>query len=248
MLSLLSGEKKLAELKTDLNTRETTILHVLKEFETLDITSKKSGTYSLTSLGIIEASICKDTISAARVLEKFKEFWVFHDVKPIPQLLLTKIGELEDSTLVKTEANKLEKVHETFMQMLLSSKMIKGTSPIFHSDYVKAFEILLGQGASVQLILTVPVLKKTMETTIGETDLLQRYIESEKLKIYLNDDLKVALTITEKGFSLGLFAQDGNYDYGMDLLSVSDPAVKWGHRLFQSYLEQSRRLRTEDIT
>jgi predicted transcriptional regulator len=247
LLSLLSGEKKLAELKSDLRIRETTILHVLKDFETLGVTSKVSGIYGLTSLGIVEALVCEDLLSTARVLEKFKDFWLSHNIESVPRSLLTRIGLLEDSTLVKTETNELGKVHETFLQMLLDSKVIRGTSPIFHPDYVKAFEVLLNQGDSVELILTAPVLAKTLETAAGEVDLLRKYIVDEKLKIYLHENLWVALTVSDKSLSLGLFSHDGNYDYGMDLVSMSDKAIEWGNELFQSYLSESRRLGVENL-
>ena len=59
MLSLLNGEKNLSELKSVIDTRETTILHVLKDFENLSLSEKTHGTYKLTSLGFLEAQICR---------------------------------------------------------------------------------------------------------------------------------------------------------------------------------------------
>ncbi len=39
LLSLLSGDKKLSDIKADVASTETTILHALKEFEKLDLTT-----------------------------------------------------------------------------------------------------------------------------------------------------------------------------------------------------------------
>jgi predicted transcriptional regulator len=58
----------------------------------------------------------------------------------------------------------------------------------------------------------------------------------------LKDDLKVALTVTETAFSLGLFMVNGEYDYNMDLVSVNQDAIVWGDALFQECIKGSRRL------
>jgi predicted transcriptional regulator len=239
LISLLDGNKNLSELKTVVGARETTILHILKEFENLALTTKSHGIYGLTSLGIVEASICRECSSAAAVVGDFKEFWLCHDISSLPVCFLLRLGELKDSFLVKAESSDLGKVHETFMQVLLSAKKIQGVSPIFHPDYVSAFRQLLNKGNPVDLVLTNSVLEKTLGS--ADAKLLHKYILDERLRIFVKDDLKVALTITENSFSLGLFGLDGNYDYGMDLVSLSPRAVAWGEELFRNMLAKSQR-------
>jgi predicted transcriptional regulator len=240
LVALLEGPKNLSELKTKLNIRETTILHVLKEFEHLDLTNKTHGTYGLTSIGLVEAKIYEQCIDVSAVIENFKEFWLTHNVTSIPDHLLLRIGELKESTLVKAKSSELQAVHETFMQVLLSSKTIKGISPIFHPDYVSAFRHLLSQGNLVDLIITTDVLNKTLKS--ADAKLLQEFLAAEKLKIFIKDDLKIALTITENSFSLGLFNLSGEYDYSMDLISLSPKAISWGEELFKILISESKRL------
>jgi predicted transcriptional regulator len=122
LLSLLRSDKKLADLKTDIDSTETTILHVLKEFEKLNLTTKTAGTYSLTSLGRVEAQICEDSYNTAQVMEKFKDFWLSHDIKPLPPNLLCKLGTLQDATIVKSERSELGKVHDTFLKIMANTK------------------------------------------------------------------------------------------------------------------------------
>ncbi len=236
LLSLLNGNKKLAELKDEIKTRETSILHVLKEFESLSLTTKSSGIYSLTSLGLIEARICKDCYNTVEVLEKFKDFWLSHDVKPIPPSLMMKMGALIDSTLIHSGRTDLSRVYDVFLKFLMESKKVMGISPIFHPDYVPVIEKLLSRGGSVELVLTSAVLKKTFAATKLN---LAKNFKDDTLKLYLNENLKVALTVTNKNFSLGLFTVDGEYDDKMDLISVNPQAIQWGEELFQSILKDS---------
>ncbi len=239
LLSLLTGGKNLSELKSVFDTRETTILHVLKELQNLSLTTKSHGVYGLTSLGFIEAQICKECYAASTVAADFKEFWLNHDVTAIPCPLILRLGALKDSSLVKAELSELGKVHETFMSVLLSSKKIQGISPIFHPDYVSVFRQLLSQGNSVDLILTMDVLSKALES--AEAELLQKYALEEKLRIFVKDDLRIALTVTEKSFSLGLFGLNGEYDYTTDLVSLNPEAVAWGEDFFRVTLAESKR-------
>ncbi len=236
LLSLLDGNKKLAELKDEIKTRETSILHVLKEFESLSLTVKSSGIYSLTSLGLIEAQICKSYYSTVEVLEKFKDFWLLHDIKPIPPSLMFKMGDLIDSTLIHSDKTELSRVYEVFLQFLMTSKKVMGVSPIFHPDYVPVIENLLSQGNSVKLVLTNAVFKKTLDATKLN---LAKSFKDGTLKIYLNENLKVALTVTDKNFSLGLFTVGGEYDDKMDLISINPQAIQWGEELFQHMLKGS---------
>ena len=246
LLDLLNGQKKLSDLKANINIRETSILHVLKEFENLNLTTKTGGNYCLTSLGLIEAQICQEVISTEEVLEKFKDFWLMHEITPIPAYLISRLGALKDSTLIRTEKTELGQVYNNFLQILMTSKIVTGISPIFHPDYVPVIVQLLSQGNSVDLILTSGVLNKTLSAANLDEQIMKNFVEG-RLKIFLNEDIRVALTVTDKTLSLGLFTSDGQYDDNMDLISTNPNAIRWGADLFQNKLNESRRIGPEAL-
>ena len=105
LLKLLSGDKRISELRLDGETRDTTILHVLEEFGDLNLTTKTQGLYKLTPLGIIEAISLKEFILTTEVVEKFKEFWLSHNLDNIPAHLIQNLGSLKDSQLVRAQAS-----------------------------------------------------------------------------------------------------------------------------------------------
>jgi predicted transcriptional regulator len=240
LLSLLKGEKKLSEIHADVESSESTILHLIKEFEGLSLTTKSGGTYRLTSLGLLEAEMCKDASSTAKVIEKFKEFWLTHDVTALPPNLRQKIGALEDSTLIHAEMLELDNVYNSFLKLLMTSTKVKGISPIFHKDYVPVIEEILKQGKSVELIVTSGVLSKTLAS--ANVDQLQKSFGEGTLRIFLKENLKVALTVTDTNFSLGLFNNNGEYDDNMDIVSLSREAIEWGEELYQYYLKTSTKI------
>lgn len=241
LLSLLNGEKKVAELKSEVETRDTTVLHVLEELCDLDLTTKtQKGFYQLSSLGLIEARIFQKYLSNSDVIEKFKDFWLSHNVTDIPPRLLLNLGALNNSSLVRTEASELGIVHKTFLETIIKSKKIRGISPIFHPDFISLFEQLLDQGCTIELIVSSDVLTKIMNFV--DVSSIKKYLNSDGLKIYLNDEIKIALALTENSFSLGLFGLSGIYDDSTDLLSNNAQALEWGEQLFEDAVKRSKKI------
>jgi len=238
--SLLGGDKKLGALRDELGSSGSTIIHALKDLEEMKLTRQEDKHYKLTSLGVIEATLIAEGSSAAEALDKFQDFWLQHDVTAIPSYLLRRIGALQESTLIKDNSMALDRVHVTFQRLLQASRRVWGMSPIFHSDYVGAFHRLLGEGATVDLILTRGVLDKTL--TLADTEQIIDYVMRDKLRIYLTEQLGVALTVTENSFSMGLYTNDGEYDYTSDLVSSNPKAIEWGEELFKHHLKQARKL------
>ena len=245
LLSLLERDKKLAEMHADLESSETTILHTIKELEGLALTTKSGLTYQLTSLGLLEAQMCKNASQSANTIEKFKDFWLPHDLTALPPNLMLKIGALNNSTLIRAETLELGKVYNTFQEILLTSNKVTGISPIFHPNYVPVIEHLLAKNKPVELIVTQGVLKKTLSS--AKKDTLKKSFQNNKLKIFLKENLKVALTVTDKNFSLGLFKTNGDYDDNMDLISLNKEAIQWGQELFQDTLKDSKKLEPEAL-
>jgi predicted transcriptional regulator len=245
LLSLLSGERKIADLRSDVETRDTTIFHVLEELGELGLTTKSQGVYKLSSLGLLETKVFKDLISTTEVIEKFKDFWLSHNVADIPAHLLLNLGALSNATIVRAEATDLNLIHAKIVNILKSSKKIRGISPVFHDDYVPVVEKALKEGNSIDLIFTPKVLNKV--AALAEIGLIEKYVLEGKLKIFLNEDVKIALTVAENSFSLGLFALNGEYDYGVDLMSTSKEAVEWGEHLFEDVAKRSRLMDLESL-
>jgi len=245
LLSLLCGERKISELRSNVETRDTTILHVLEEFGDLNLTVKSQGVYKLTPLGVIEAKIFKECLSTADVIEKFKDFWLSHNVADIPSHLLLNIGSLSDALLVRTEATELDIVHTKILELLKASKKVRGISPVFHRDYVPVVERLLKEGNSVELIFTSKVLSKTFAA--AEPGLIKKYLQDGKLIISLNENIKIALTVSENSFSMGLFKLNGEYDYGADLISLNPKAIEWGEHIFEDVVKVSTRIGLEAL-
>jgi len=242
--SLLSGDKKLSDIKADIVSSETTILHALKDLEKMRLTKKSESTYGLSPLGTLEASITQGYLRAIDTLDKFSDFWLTHNVRPITNIAILNLGKLLESKIVCTESNELRKVHDNLIKIMNTSKKIRGLSPVFHADFFTSFKSILNNGGTIELILSNQVLNKTLEKAVSNEDsaLFEKYLKNQQLQIYVQDDLKIALTITEDTLSMGLFYPNGQYDYNTDLISFHPQALQWGDELFQEYLKESKKI------
>jgi predicted transcriptional regulator len=229
IFSLLENEKGLSELKKETQTRETTISHSLKELENMELTTKISGIYKLTPLGILEAQIYKGCYLSVETLKKHKDFWATHDTSCIPLNCIWTIGDIENSNLIKSTNVDLQKVHDNSINLIGTSKTIFTASPIFHHDYIPVFTEILASGGKVKLIITQEVLEKLASIE----DVLNKYMFEGNLELYVNNNLKLALTVTEKFWSLGLFSSSGEFDYTNDLVGSSIEGIEWGRQLFE---------------
>lgn len=246
LLSLLKGEKKIADFRADITeTRDTTIIHILEEFENQKLVIKHQNIYQLTSLGLIEAHIIEEITNTEEVIDKFKAFWLLHKITAIPPKLWIDMSKLKQSELVETQASELGAVHLKFLDLVKESKVLRGTSPIFHPDFILLIGHLLSQGNKIELIVTKPVLEKIAK--LVDLEVLKSFGERGLLKIYIKDDLEVALAVTDNSFSLGLFLQTGKYDDSMDLISFSKEAIEWGEQLFEETLKTSNLVNIKNL-
>jgi len=245
IISLTSGTKELNDLKEELTMDTSNILHAIRDLEKKDIIFKQKNNYILSPTGIIIGLKLVDIIKTISAVQKNKKIWLNHEISGIPEHMILRMGELYNSNLVESELTDILKPRENYSQILMDSKNIKGISPIFYTNYIDEFKLLIKNGKDVELILTSNIIKKIMNfidpASIME---LRELLSQEKLKIWTTDDnIKVAFTVTDKSISLGLFSTNGEYDTTKDLVSDHPDAVTWGNNLFEFYREKSNLLK-----
>ncbi len=240
LISLNGYEKSLSDLREGLKISSTTALHALKELENNNLTfQNKRKNYALTNIGKIITMKLLDFSNTAEALKRQERFWFSHNLAGIPESLLMKIGYLKNSDVVEMDTLDMFKTHSVFVNFIKSAKWIKGVSPIFSTDYPEIFREMMENDVSVQIIVTKPVLKKTIDA-LGQETFDKLLLKSNFCLSIINENLKVAFTVTDSFFSLGLFTDDGIYDPTHDLMSTDEKAIDWGSHLFEYYLKRAK--------
>lgn len=243
LISLNEGPHTLNDLRNKTGMNTSTLSNTLTNLERKKIIHKKENKYFLSSTGDMMVFKLMDTMETFDTVIKFKKLWLDHDTESIPPSLKLEIGKLSKSFLIESEPGEIYKTHENFQNMLTESKYIKGFSPIYRSAYSELFRTIIESGVSVELILTPEILNKTLKEIDSESfEFLKHFMSEDKVKLWvIDDEIKIAFTVTDKHLSLGLFHQNGSYDNSRDLISDDHAAIAWGNKLFEYYRSQAER-------
>ncbi len=241
LIALKNGKKPLRELRDPLGVSSTTAIHALRELkkDNLVFQAEDRG-YALTKLGEVMVLKLVDIMDAIEVLKKHEDFWLVHDLSGIPLHLLDKIGALSNSSLLSDTTADIFKSHTTLLQILETANEVKGIYPVFHLDYLKIFEELVKRRRiDVELIVTNDVLEDIVGLMETE-EAFKSFLQEPNLSLFaMNEDIKLALTLTDSIFYLGFFADNGVYDRNSALIGDDEKALSWGRELHEHYRKLS---------
>lgn len=243
LICLSEGIQTMSGLKKEIGISSSTISHNLSNLEKRNITTKEGEKYILTPIGHLITYNLMDNMKTTSVISKFQKFWLNHDLSGIPPELIKEIGDLYNSSLVESESGEIYKPHEKYQEIILKSNYIKGVSSIFRFNYIELFQhLILENYIDVELILTNDIIQKITEGIDADNlKQLKNSMAQGNVKLWvINNDVRIAFTITDKYLSLGLFHEHGDYDNTKDLISDDHDAVAWGNKLFEYYRNQSK--------
>lgn len=241
LIHLERGKKPLSEIRDALGVSSTTAIHALRDLEkdTL-VFQDEDRNYALTTIGELIALKLTDFIDAITVLKNHQDFWLTHDLSGIPEHLLAKIGWLSNSTLLADMSTDIFKSQKTLIQVLENANEVKGIYPIFNLEYLEIIdELVRGKGVDVELVVTNEALG-SIEGVIETEEEFKKILHAPNFTLFAVDkDIKIALTLTDSVFYLGLFASDGLYDYNRALISDDEKTLAWGRELHEHYRKLS---------
>lgn len=201
--------------------------------------------YSLTNIGKIEALLLNELVAGIAILNKYKNFWLTHDISGIPPELLNKLGVLGESEIIESNPAALMKIAEHAMEKMAEAKEIHGLSPIIVPGVAETVALAVQNGAEVDLILTDTIIREVVKK---HASLLRDLIKCKNFRLYrLDQDVRLAFTVADSLLSLGLFRSDGGYDLGSDLICIGDNARMWGLELFDFYRKKAEFVASEAV-
>ena len=247
--SLKGGKKPLSELRDELEVSSTTAIHALRELEKGNLVFQdEDRAYALTAIGEVVALKLVDFVSALEVLKKHETFWLEHDLSDIPLHLLEKIGDLNNSILLTDTPTEIFKSHTTLTQVLEDANAVKGIYPIFNLEYLTIIEELVKRKrVDVELIVTNEVLS-SIEGVVETEEAFKNILRESNFTLFamnVDKNMKIALTVTDSVFYLGLFAGNkkgngnGLYDPNRALISEDKKALAWGRELHEYYRKKA---------
>lgn len=199
---------------------------------------KSNNSFQLTNLGLIYISVLMDFQDSIAILTNYADFWLDHVIDSFSMDDLTKLSVLEGSELIKCNSTDIYKTHKEFKRTFKNSQHLKVIFPYLHPEYPKLIRRLVLKGIDVELIVPKNILMNFVKD-IGK-DVVKNGIEQGNFTLkYIDEQIKIALAISNKFISIGLFKNDGTYDQNRLLLSDKEKAIDWGLDIFKSFDDYS---------
>ncbi len=241
LMSLLEGTKTSRQLMEEIGISLSSILHTARELEDKKWIEEGKEGFVLTPAGKIIGQKVLDITNSFYITGKHKEFWLTHDIDGIPKQFIARIGEIRDSEIVRSSSSNLLQVLALYVNHVSKAKDVMGISPVYVEEFSNLVKKLLKKGAKIKLIISKNIADKVFETYKREADEeLRKKVEERNLEIWLIDEVKIAMTVTESFVSIGLFNLDGTYDFSQDLIGYEEEAIKWGGELFEYYKSRAK--------
>jgi predicted transcriptional regulator len=246
MASLFNGPKTSSQLKDNFNVGASTIIHAARDLEKERMLVEMTDGYHLTSVGRVIAMAVIDMLHLLSVVDKIREFLLSHQTEHIPPTFLRRLGELKGLKIVKSSPTNLLHVLTLYTKLVSQTQVFDGVSPVFVPEFGKIVKKILKRGDKVNLVITREILEPVLDIYKKDMDkeTMQRVREGN-LNIWVTDDVKIAITVTDSLMSLGLFNADGTYDFSHDLISYENGAINWGRDVFEYYRNRAKSVALE---
>lgn len=236
MDALQTGPMSLTELANAAGCKAATMKNSLPPLLDSDLISRDKGIYSLTNLGRIQARIIEFTATSLTVLDNHAPFWQKHDLSGIPAHMQARIGELAGGEVILDSPDEVLRSQRLYIEAVSQTKEIFGVSPVAAPGYAEMMGSLMEAGATAKLILSGTVIEKLDKAA------LTKAIDSGNLELYELDEIRVAFTLANGSFFMGLYYLDGVYDAASDFVATSAAAHRWGMDLFNYYLAKAHKI------
>lgn len=234
LLALYEIPLNLDELRSLLKKPSATILHGLKELESINLVRKAQKYYELTSNGYLLTTNMIKLIDNWYSLSKSEIFWNNHDLSDIPEEIIRNIYLLKNAEYISSTTSDLSIAFNKYIKLLSKSKELKILLPIYSENHFKHIIEFLNDGRleKLDLIVSEEIFNSIQRNELFKKDLL----DNEKVNTIVTDrKFKIFLTYSDKFISLTLFFKDGHYDDSQMLIAKDDDSRKWALSIIKNY-------------
>ena len=235
LLATYNNPKNLDELRNELEKPSATILHGLKELESINLIRKDQKYYELTSNGYLLTTNMIKLIDNWYSLSKSDVFWNNHDLSDIPEEIIRNVYLLKDAEYITSTTSDLSIAFNKYIKLISTADELTILLPIYSENHFKHIINLLKENKLKKLELIV---SEEIYNSINKNKLFkEELLENKKVTMHVTDKhFKIFLTYSREFISLTLFFKDGHYDDSQILIAKDSDAKKWALSILKNYV------------
>ncbi|MDV0447854.1 hypothetical protein MsAg5_17710 [Methanosarcinaceae archaeon Ag5] len=240
LLLLLEKETlTLEDIKIELNETSVSVLPQIKVLIDRKLVIQEDGKYKLSMLGKIVTENVSPFVKNLSVLGKDSCFWSEHDLSPIPDKLLQRIGDIGNFEIINVDLRSVYyEPNPIINSFIKNAQTVKTFITYYAPEYAPAYYERLMAGYPLSVITTNYIVDMAAKYRNEINDLLR--LDHAELYICSADTKIAEVTVTNEVLLLFLYSTSGNLDYTF-LASCEPGAVAWGEELFEYLKSRSGR-------
>jgi predicted transcriptional regulator len=266
LLFLKNGTKSSEDIKAAFDFPWKSMIPQIRKLAEWDLITYDKGACSLTSMGEIIVNNMERFLMTLSVHEKYREYWLKHDLSPIPEELLCRIGELGECDILEPDIPDIFEQEKEILKKISGSDRIMAFISVHQPTQLIIYCELMEKGTKLDLIMTEEVYRTVGKEILAEIGALQmenpilmslkkeydKEIENlfndsrSNIFVYKGGSSPLNLIVTDSFFSLALLDNAGKYNNSM-ITSSEISAVLWGKTLFDHYMKRSEKLTENDL-
>ncbi|KZX16473.1 helix-turn-helix transcriptional regulator [Methanobrevibacter filiformis] len=197
--------------------------------------------FALNNLGKIYFTILLEFTSVIKFLKDFSKFWKDHQVDSIDEDALNHLASLKESVIIESTPIDIFKTYNVFKENMDEVNIVKSIFPYLHPDFPILFNDLIQKEVNVKLLFPKSLSHHFLK--LWDLEIPNEELDNNLLEVRsVEDNINLALTVTDKFLYLGICKSDGNYNHNHILFSKSNDAINWGNKLFNKYYNESSKL------
>ena len=227
---LFSSPQTIKSIQTQTNLNISSISINVNDLEKNGFVTIKNDIISLTNnckLLLINIHNLNDSINLA---DANKDFLNTHMVKNYKFRGLADLSQLKGCRLVESTTYDVFKITRIIKDLALSSKSSKTIFPYMHPQLMEMLDYWAENDVDVKLILDEKV-SHLFRDAIKDYGPLKGNISVKTI----SRRIEFSLAVTENKMFLGLYKDDGKFDYNAVYISEDVEAIRWANDVFREY-------------
>jgi predicted transcriptional regulator len=261
LLFLKDGTKSSDEIKNAFDFPWKSMIPQIRKLVEWDLITYDKGNCTLTPMGHIIVKNLENFLMTLEVHEKYRKYWIKHDLSSIPEGLRCRIGDLCECEILEPDIPNIFEQHEETLNRINGSERIMAFVSVHHPAQLIVYSELMEKGTKLDLIMTEDVysiVKGDRTPTLSILQIESPIFHSLKEKyekeienlfndphscifVYKGEIKPLNLIVTDTFFSLTLPDSAGKYNNSM-ITSSENSAILWGKALFNYYVDISDKL------
>ncbi len=237
LLLLKDKPGDLEEIKDLLSLSTASALAHVRKLENVGLLFEEEEIFRLSDMGEILAENLKELFDVLDFFDQNMDYWINHDLRPIPSCLLNTINKLGCCELIEPDAAYMFDIPQVFQEQIRNSKKVLVFLSYFHPHTPSLYAHLAEKDVDLSLCMTRHIFERYSSDFPGEIKRILAARNSRLLICHENSTMPEVVA-TDRFMAIRLNEHDGRLRNRL-MISHEAEALQWGRELYDHYENMS---------